>query len=135
MKKALIIAALLIAICATFAFSACLYPDLIFEDNFDTFDTSVWHSEDDGVRRGEYWDENGYEFYVNGERTWKTSFEPTTAAQYLWLSVEISGEMTGADPANPDNVYTWGGEITSNPEGQDFVSEFVIDYVKCYKVK
>ena len=288
MKKALIIAALLIAICATFTFSACLYPgslhkidydgmDLIFEDNFDTFDTSVWHSEDDGVRRGGYWDinqvkaedgnliitteykedgtfgagwytgsiytrdtytltatdgaayyaevrcklpagqghwgafwlsspdmkaggngteidvvespyyddpkapsrrkntafhtlhaqgygdehkvkqsgyysvgndiyenfntygvywdENGYEFYVNGERTRKTSFEPTTAAQYLWLSVEISGEMTGADPANPDNVYTWGGEITSNPEGQDFVSEFVIDYVKCYKVK
>ena len=146
MKKALIIAALLIAICATFAFSACLYPgslhkidydgmDLIFEDNFDTFDTSVWHSEDDGVRRGGYWDENGYEFYVNGERTRKTSFEPTTAAQYLWLSVEISGEMTGADPANPDNVYTWGEEITSNPEGQDFVSEFVIDYVKCYKVK
>lgn len=44
MKKALIIAALLIAICATFAFSACLYPsslhkidydgmELIFEDN------------------------------------------------------------------------------------------------------
>ena len=69
MKKALIIAALLIAICATFAFSACLYPgslhkidydgmELIFEDNFDTFDTSVWHSEDDGVRRGGYWDIN-----------------------------------------------------------------------------
>lgn len=132
MKKALIIAALLIAICATFAFSACLYPsslhkidyesmELIFSDDFYTF--------------GVYWDENGYEFYVNGERTWKTSFNPTTAPQYLWLSVEISGEMTSADPSNPDNVYTWGGEITSNPEGQDFVSEFVIDYVKCYKVK
>ncbi len=50
-------------LCATFAFSACLYPsslhkinyesmELIFSDDFDTFDTSVWHSEDDGVRRG-----------------------------------------------------------------------------------
>lgn len=63
MKKALIIAALLMVLCATFAFSACLYPsslhkidyesmELIFSDDFDTFDTSVWHSEDDGVRRG-----------------------------------------------------------------------------------
>ena len=62
MKKALIIAALLMVLCATFAFSACLYPsslhkidyenvELIFSDDFDTFDTSVWHSEDDGVRR------------------------------------------------------------------------------------
>lgn len=52
MKKALIIAALLIAICATFAFSACLYPsslhkidyestELIFSNDFDTFGTSV----------------------------------------------------------------------------------------------
>ncbi len=77
---------------------------------------------------GVYWDENGYEFYVNGMRTWVTDFYPTTAPEFLWLSVEVSGE----DPSNPDNVYTWGGEITSNG-GNDFTSEFVIDYVRAYE--
>lgn len=82
---------------------------------------------------GVEWNEEGYTFYIDGERTWKTSFCPATAQEYLWLSVEISGEMTSADPANPENVYTWGGEITSNG-GNDFKSEFIIDYVRCYNV-
>ena len=50
----------------------------------------------------------------------------------FWLN---SPEMkAGGNPANPDNEFTWGGEITSNEGGKDFVSEFVIDYVRCYDV-
>lgn len=45
-----------------------------------------------------------------------------------------SGEGGSGDPSNPDNEFTWGGEITSNEGGKEFVSEFVIDYVRCYDV-
>lgn len=83
---------------------------------------------------GVYWDENGYKFFVNGMLTWETDFMPATAPEYLWLSVEISGEGGSGNPSNPDNEFTWGGEITSNEGGKDFVSEFVIDYVRCYDV-
>lgn len=106
----------------------------IFADEFDVFDASVWRAANDGVRRGSYWDENGYKFFVNGMLTWETDFMPSTAPEYLWLSVEISGEGGSGNPANPDNEFTWGGEIASNEGGKDFVSEFVIDYVRCYDV-
>ena len=82
---------------------------------------------------GVYWDEDGYKFFVNGMLTLETDFCPSEAAEYLELSVEIAGAYDSADPSNPDNKYTWGGEITSNEGGKDFVSEFVIDYVKVYK--
>ena len=286
MKKLLVSAVLLVAVCTALAFSACLYPsslhkidyesmELVFEDDFDTFDTSVWHSEDDGVRRGGYWDinqvkaedgnlvitteykedgtfgagwytgsvytrdtyalqakdgaayyaevrcilspgqgqwaafwlqsgdmnESGagteidvvegahyddpakpsrykntafhtihfggygdkheskqsayyevgndiyknfntygvywdnsvYRFYINGMLTWETSFHPTGAGEYLRLTVEIAGE--NGYPSNPNNSITWSGGIEKNEGGREFSSQFVIDYVKCYKVK
>lgn len=102
----------------------------VFADEFDVFDASVWRAASDGVRRGGYWDENGYKFFVNGMLTWETDFCPSGAAEYLELSVEIAGEYGSGNPANPDNEFTWGGEITSNEGGKDFVSEFVIDYVR-----
>lgn len=79
-----------------------------------------------GVR----WDENGYTFYVDGMQTWQTKEMTTTDNEFLWLSVEIAGEYGTADPSNPKNKYTWAGEIERN--GKDFVSTFVIDYVKVY---
>lgn len=82
---------------------------------------------------GVYFDENQYIFYVNGMETWRTNFGTTTAPEYLWLSVEISGKMGTGDPSNPKNKYTWAGEITNNKEGKNFKSEFVIDYVKCWQ--
>lgn len=129
----------------------------IFADEFDTFDTafhtihaqcygdehkskqSPYYEVESGIydsfnTYGVYWDENGYKFFVNGMLTWETDFMPSTAPEYLWLSVEISGEGGSGNPANPDNEFTWGGEITSNEGGKDFVSEFVIDYVRCYDV-
>lgn len=83
---------------------------------------------------GVYWDGEGYKFFVNGMLTRETDFCPSGAAEYLELSVEIAGEYGSGNPANPDNEFTWGGEITSNEGGKDFVSEFVIDYVRCYDV-
>ena len=61
-KAAFIVFVLLMAVCCA-AFTACLYPsslhkvdydklELIWQDEFDTFNTEYWHSEDDGVRRG-----------------------------------------------------------------------------------
>lgn len=84
---------------------------------------------------GVYWDKNGYTFYVNGMRTWQTDYYPTTADEYLWLSVEIAGQHGSANPSNPKNKYTWAGEITNNAGGKNFKSEFMIDYVRCYKLK
>ena len=82
---------------------------------------------------GVYWDGEGYKFFVNGMLTWETDFCPSGAAEYLELSVEIAGEYGSGDPSNPDNEFTWGGEIASNEGGNDFVSQFVIDYVRVYE--
>lgn len=84
---------------------------------------------------GVSWNEFGYKFYVNGMLTWETDFYPTTAPEFLYLSTEVAGAEKSANPSNPDNKYVWSGEITDNPAGQDFKSEFVIDYIRCYKIK
>lgn len=97
----------------------------VFADEFDVFDASVWRAANDGVRRGGYWD-------IGQVKIEDGCMIITT--EYLWLSVEISGEGGSGNPANPDNEFTWGGEIASNEGGKDFVSEFVIDYVRCYDV-
>ena len=62
--------------------------------------------------------------------------EPIFADEFDTFDTDTwwSGEGGSGNPANPDNEFTWGGEITSNEGGKDFVSEFVIDYVRCYDV-
>ena len=40
MKKALIIAALLIVLCATFAFSACLYPSSLHKIDYESTESN-----------------------------------------------------------------------------------------------
>ena len=82
---------------------------------------------------GAYWDGEGYKFFVNGMLTRETDLRPSGAAEYLELSVEIAGEYDSGDPSNPGNEFTWGGEIASNEGGNDFVSQFVIDYVRVYE--
>lgn len=96
----------------------------VFADEFDTFDTDTWWSGDDGARRGGYWD-------IGHVKVEDGCMIITT--EYLWLSVEISGEGGSGNPANPDNEFSWGGEIASNEGGNDFVSQFVIDYVRVYE--
>ena len=49
------------------------------------------------------------------------------------LSESLAGEYGSGDPSNPDNEFIWGGEIASNEGGNDFVSQFVIDYVRVYE--
>lgn len=36
--------------------------------------------------------------------------------------------------ANPNNQFTWSGDIRNNPDGTMPV-DFVVDYVKVYQVK
>ena len=71
------------------------------------------------------------EFDTFDTDTWWSGDDGARRGGY-WDMVQI--EAVGGNPANPDNEFTWGGEITSNEGGKDFVSEFVIDYVRCYDV-
>lgn len=71
------------------------------------------------------------EFDVFDASVWRAANDGVRRGGY-WDMGQI--EAVGGNPANPDNEFTWGGEITSNEGGKDFVSEFVIDYVRCYDV-
>ena len=66
-KKFLTIILIITAICVSFAGGCIKNPDpdstvdydsleLIWSDEFDTFDKSVWINGKDGIRRGGYWD-------------------------------------------------------------------------------
>ncbi len=81
---------------------------------------------------GLLWTENEYIFYINGYETWRTSFGVSQVPEYLWLSVEIAGESNSANPSNPENIFTWAGEITNNSTDKMPV-DFVVDYVKVYQ--
>lgn len=77
-------------------------------------------------------------YLPDGDRTidYGALGEPIFADEFDTFATDTwwSGEGGSGNPANPDNEFTWGGEITSNEGGKDFVSEFVIDYVRCYDV-
>lgn len=84
---------------------------------------------------GVMWTEDEYIFYINGQETWRTDWGGVSQApEFLWLSVEIAGETNSANPANPNNQFTWAGDIRNNPEGTMPV-DFVVDYVKVYQAK
>lgn len=79
------------------------------------------------------WNESEYIFYINGEvaaRTSRFQVMPSQTPEYMILSVE----MSGANGVPADLGTDWApGSIEDN--GRDFVSEFVIDYVRCYQYK
>ncbi len=83
---------------------------------------------------GLMWTEDAYIFYINGKETWRTKWGVSHSPEFLWLSVEIAGETDSADPSNPNNQFTWSGDIRNNPDGTMPV-DFVVDYVKVYQVK
>lgn len=83
---------------------------------------------------GLLWTEDEYIFYINGQETWRTKWGVSQVPEYLWLSVEIAGETDSANPANPDNRFTFSGDIRNNPEGA-FPTDFVVDYVRVYQIK
>lgn len=83
---------------------------------------------------GLMWTEDEYIFYINGQETWRTKWGVSQSPEFLWLSVEIAGETNSANPANPNNQFTWAGDIRNNPEGTMPV-DFVVDYVKVYQAK
>lgn len=76
---------------------------------------------------GVLWTEDEYIFYVNGHETGRTDFGGVSREpEFLILSCEVDG--AAATPTRG-----WSGIITSNPEGNAFSSEFVVDYVRVYK--
>lgn len=83
---------------------------------------------------GLLWTEKEYIFYINGYESWRTSFGVSQVPEFLWLSVEIAGESGSGNPSNPNNQFTWAGEITNNPSSA-MPADFVIDYVKVYQYK
>lgn len=83
---------------------------------------------------GVLWTENEYVFYINGQETWRTDWGVSHIPEFLWLSVEIAGEADSADPSNPNNKYTWSGEITNNASDK-FPMDFEVDYVRVYQSK
>lgn len=75
------------------------------------------------------WTEDEYIFYINGVETGRSDFggvcrEP----EFMVLSCEVDGAA-----ATP--TLGWSGNILKNPEGYDFTSEFVVDYVRVYAKK
>ena len=52
--------------------------------------------------------------------------------EYLWLSVEIAGEAGTANSSNPNNKYTFAGEIEKN-ENKTTPYDFEVDYVRVYQ--
>ena len=79
------------------------------------------------------WNEHEYIFYINGEvyaRMTRFQAAPSQEPEYMILSVEMSG-ANGV----PADLGTGWAPGTMEDNGRDFVSEFVIDYVRCYQYK
>lgn len=81
---------------------------------------------------GLLWTEDEYVFYINGKETWRTSWGVSQVPEYLWLSVEVAGENGSANPSNPNNKYTFAGEIENNDKSK-FPADFEIEYVRVYQ--
>lgn len=81
---------------------------------------------------GLLWTEDEYVFYINGKETWRTGFGVSQVPEFLWLSVEIAGDTDSANPDNPDNRFTWSGDIRNNPDSS-MPADFVVDYVRVYQ--
>ncbi len=79
---------------------------------------------------GVEWNEDGYTFYIDGKKTSETDFGGASqVAEFMILSVEVSGE--NGIPSEGSSV----GVITDNEGGNDFTSEFIVDYVRYYEYK
>lgn len=79
---------------------------------------------------GVEWNKDGYTFYINGQKYAHTNFGGASqSAEYMILSIEIGGE--NAVPSS----NSWAGDFYKNPNGTDFTSDFVIDYVRAYQYK
>lgn len=79
---------------------------------------------------GVEWNESGYSFYIDGHLTAQSDFGGVSQVpQYLILSVEIAGEN-----GVPEDSWV-GASIESNTGGRAFATDFIVDYVKCYRYK
>lgn len=110
-----------------------IHYDGYFEDHKQT-GTGNWRISGDPYNEyhtyGVEWNEKEYRFYIDGKLTGVTDFGGVSRSpEFLILSVEIGG-----DDGVPDNSWV-GKSIEANPEGKDFSSEFIVDYVKCYQYK
>jgi len=75
---------------------------------------------------GLLWTEDEYIYYVNGYEVGRTDFGGiSTTPEYMILSCEVDG-------AAGTPTLGWSGIITKNAEGNDFTTDFIIDYVRVY---
>lgn len=77
---------------------------------------------------GVEWNEKEYVFYIDGKMTARTDFGGASQVEeYMLLSVEVGGE-------NGTPTESWAGPVIDT-NGQDFVSDFIVDYVRTYQYK
>lgn len=89
---------------------------------------------------GVLWTETEYVFYVDGNETWRTTYNVdgehmgvSHVPQYMILSVEVAGYADGDVPVpgkNNDGTPYWCGDPMNNDLTKSY--GFVIDYVKVY---
>ncbi len=99
-----------------------------------SFTDGKWRIEGDPYSEfhtyGVEWNEDGYTFYIDGKKTRETDFGGASQVEeFMILSVEVGGEngVPGKSSA--------AGVITDNEGGNDFSSEFIVDYVRYYEYK
>lgn len=88
------------------------------------------HPYDNYNTYGIEWNEDEYNFFVNGKKTSVVSKDkaiPSKVPMYMILSTEIAGEN-----GVPSKYWAEG---TADDNGKDFVGEFKIDYVRVYQYK
>lgn len=87
--------------------------------------------------------ENEYIFYIDGTETWRTKDAVGTVSQvaeYLYLSVEVGGEVIDGKPVagkakgeNGELVDFWAGNLDKNSKEENY--DFLVDYVRVYQKK
>ena len=76
---------------------------------------------------GMLWTEEGYTFYINGHKTGFSDYGGVSREpEFMILSCEVDGAA-----ATP--TLGWSGIITKNADGENFKSEFIVDYVRVYE--
>lgn len=77
---------------------------------------------------GLLWTEDEYVFYVNGLEVGRSTYGGVSEVpEYMIISCEVDGAAAQPTPG-------WSGDIRLNRAGNEFTSEFVVDYIKAYSL-
>lgn len=111
-----------------------------YEDLHESTFWAGWLSRDAGDvydnfhTYGFYWDQNIYKFYIDGICVWTTSYNKNVSQvlQYLFLSVETTGEIIDGVPTPKENTWIGGANLYDHEEL--LPADFSIDYVRIYRI-